>query len=74
MTRRKPPRIGDAWHQNDPLPPIGATLEASGGRDYVRIRRTSETTWEWAVNNHRYEKCTYATLLWAAPVTITELI
>jgi hypothetical protein len=66
-------RVGDEWRTGDPLPPIGATLEARGGRDYVLIRRTGPTGWEWAVNNHRYEKCSVQTLYWAAPVTITEI-
>lgn len=67
-------RVGDEWRAGDPLPPIGATMEASGGRDYVRIRRIGPTDWEWAVNNHRYQKCSLQTLYWAAPVTITATI
>jgi hypothetical protein len=67
-------RVGDIWQQGDPLPPIGATLEARGGRDYVLIRRIGPTGWEWAVNNHRYQRCTTAMLEFWAPLKIVEIV
>jgi hypothetical protein len=67
-------RVGDEWHTGDPWPPIGATLEASGGRDYVLIRRVGPTRWEWAVNNHRFQKCGVDMLEFWAPIKITEII
>lgn len=66
-------RVGDEWHTGDPLPPIGATLEARGGRDYVLIRRTGPTGWEWAVNNHLYQRCSEDMLHFWAPVKITQI-
>ena len=67
-------RVGDEWHIGDPLPPIGTTLEARGGRDYVLIRRISLTGWEWAVNNHQYQKCGIDMLYFWAPIKITQLL
>jgi hypothetical protein len=66
-------RVGDIWQQGDPLPPIGATLEARGGRDYVLIRRIGPTGWEWAVNNHLFQKCGVEMLEFWAPVKITQI-